>query len=309
MTTVFDLMLAQYGVARPGLPGAWPAGYDDAATAVHAGLAGADHRRAGGGRAPGSAREFADNAERSGGRSMILMGAGHQPLVPLRHDLPGDAGADDADRLPGRQRRRLGALRRAGEVPPGHRLGAAGVRAGLVAPAAADDRHRVLVPAHRPVALRPVRRRTRSPRPRRRATFAGQHTADLLAKSARLGWMPSMPTFDRNPLDLADEALAANPDDPAAHVAEALRRRAARVRLHRPGRAAELAAGADRVAGQPARLRRRRATSTSCATCSAPTPRCAPPRRRPSKRPTRRASGATRRRRASSTCCCRWTSG
>jgi nitrate reductase alpha subunit len=52
--------------------------------------------------------------------------------------------------------------------------------------------------------------------------FAGRHTADLLAQSARLGWMPSMPTFDRNPLDLADEALAANPDDPARHVADEL---------------------------------------------------------------------------------------
>jgi len=28
-TTVYDLMLAQYGVARPGLPGQWPADYDD----------------------------------------------------------------------------------------------------------------------------------------------------------------------------------------------------------------------------------------------------------------------------------------
>ena len=33
-------------------------------------------------------REFAQNAEDSHGRSMIVMGAGHQPLVPLRHDLP-----------------------------------------------------------------------------------------------------------------------------------------------------------------------------------------------------------------------------
>src|SRR6185503_6730090 len=30
VTTVFDLMLAQYGVARDGLPGVWPTGYDDA---------------------------------------------------------------------------------------------------------------------------------------------------------------------------------------------------------------------------------------------------------------------------------------
>ncbi len=39
--------------------------------------------------------------------------------------------------------------------------------------------------------------------------FDGMSTADQLALSARLGWMPSYPTFDRNPLDLADEAEAA----------------------------------------------------------------------------------------------------
>ena len=30
VTTVLDLLLAHYGVARDGLPGAWPTGYDDA---------------------------------------------------------------------------------------------------------------------------------------------------------------------------------------------------------------------------------------------------------------------------------------
>ena len=39
VTTVFDLMLAQYGVGRDGLRGHWPTGYDDA-SALHAGLAG-----------------------------------------------------------------------------------------------------------------------------------------------------------------------------------------------------------------------------------------------------------------------------
>jgi nitrate reductase / nitrite oxidoreductase, alpha subunit len=39
--------------------------------------------------------------------------------------------------------------------------------------------------------------------------FAGLSTADLIAKSARMGWMPSYPTFDRNPLDLCDEAAEA----------------------------------------------------------------------------------------------------
>ena len=36
--------------------------------------------------------------------------------------------------------------------------------------------------------------------------LAGMSTADVIAKSARMGWMPSYPTFNRNPLDLADEA-------------------------------------------------------------------------------------------------------
>ena len=59
----------------------------------------------------------------------------------------------------GPQRRRLGALRRPGEVPPDHRLDLAGQRPGLVAAAADHDRHRVLVHAHRPVALRRLPRR------------------------------------------------------------------------------------------------------------------------------------------------------
>ncbi|TFB76150.1 hypothetical protein E3O06_01830 [Cryobacterium glaciale] len=32
VTTVFDLMMAQYGVGRPGLPGDWATGYDDVST-------------------------------------------------------------------------------------------------------------------------------------------------------------------------------------------------------------------------------------------------------------------------------------
>ena len=95
-----------------------------------------------------------------------------------------------------------------------------------------------------------------------------------------MGWMPTMPTFDRNPLDVADEALAANPDNPGAAVVDALQRGPAGLRRRGPGRAAELAPGAHGVAGQPARLQSPRATSTSCATCSAPTRPCGRPRRR-----------------------------
>ncbi|MEW6581835.1 MAG: molybdopterin-dependent oxidoreductase, partial [Actinomycetota bacterium] len=50
----------------------------------------------------------------------------------------------------------------------------------------------------------------------------GKHFADLNALSARLGWLPSYPTFDRNPLDIVAEAEAAGAP-PAAHVIEELK--------------------------------------------------------------------------------------
>ena len=154
VTTVFDLLLAQYGVYREGLPGDWPTGYDDATQpytpAWQEPITGVPAKAA-----ERIAREFADNAERSRGRSMILMGAGNQPLVSFRPDLSLVPHACDTDRLSGSQRRRLGALRRPGEVPTGDGMVDAGFRVGLAAAAPADAGHGVLVPVDRPVALRP----------------------------------------------------------------------------------------------------------------------------------------------------------
>src|SRR5699024_9573981 len=75
VTTVFDLLLAEYGVGRPGLPGQWASGYDDPTSP---GTPAWQERITG---VPGTAaarigREFAQNARDSQGRSMILMGAG-----------------------------------------------------------------------------------------------------------------------------------------------------------------------------------------------------------------------------------------
>jgi nitrate reductase alpha subunit len=39
--------------------------------------------------------------------------------------------------------------------------------------------------------------------------LSGLSSADVLTKSARLGWMPSYPTFNRNPLELCEEAAEA----------------------------------------------------------------------------------------------------
>ncbi len=75
VTTVFDLLAAQLGVQREGLPGTWPTGYEDASEpytpAWQEPITGVDA-----GRVTRVAREFARNAERSHGRSMIVLGAG-----------------------------------------------------------------------------------------------------------------------------------------------------------------------------------------------------------------------------------------
>ena len=56
-----------------------------------------------------------------------------------------------------------------------------------------------------------LRRRRSWPARSAAACSAGRAFADSLAQASRLGWTPSHPTFDRNPLDLADEAAARRP--------------------------------------------------------------------------------------------------
>ncbi|HET8682543.1 MAG TPA: nitrate reductase subunit alpha [Micromonosporaceae bacterium] len=217
VTTVYDLMLAQYGVTRAGLPGTWPAGYDDPAQPYTP----AWQEPVTGVPAPAVARiarEFADNAERSGGRSMILMGAG------TNHWFHSDT-----------TYRAMLALTTL--------TGCQGVNGGGWAHYVGQEKCRPVTGwSHLAFGLdwsRPPRQMPSTPywylhtdqwrydtydagvlsSPVGDGQFAGRHTADLVAQSARLGWMPSMPTFDRNPLDLADEARAARPDDPGGWVA------------------------------------------------------------------------------------------
>ena len=221
VTTVYDLLLAQYGVARPGLPGDWPSSYEDVSEPYTpawqeaiTGVPAAQCARV--------AREFAANAERSGGRSMIIMGAG------TNHWFHSDT-----------IYRAMFALTTL--------TGCQGVNGGGWAHYVGQEKCRPVTGwSHLAFGLdwsRPPRQMAGTAywylhtdqwrydgydagalaSPLGRGLFAGTHTADLLVRSARLGWMPTMPTFDRNPLDVADDAVAANPDDPAAAVVDALR--------------------------------------------------------------------------------------
>jgi nitrate reductase alpha subunit len=219
VTTVFDLLLAQYGVARPGLPGEWPTGYDDASqpctpawaetvTSVKAE------------RTVRIAREFAATARDSGGRAMIVLGAGtnqwfhgdtmYRAFLTLLL-LTGCQGVNGGGWA--------------------HYVGQEKCRTltGWAAYASAMDWTR---PA-RFMAATPYwylhtdqwRYDTYDADALLSATGPGRlaaaHTADLVAASARMGWMPSYPTFDRNPLLLAQEAKEAG-KEPGRYIVDEL---------------------------------------------------------------------------------------
>ncbi|MEU9164329.1 nitrate reductase subunit alpha [Streptomyces sp. NPDC048424] len=204
VTTVFDLMLAQYGVGREGLPGEWPTGYEDASqpgtpgwqeslTSVPAA------------QAARVAREFAQTAERSQGRCMILMGAGtnhwfHSETI-YRSFLA-------LLTLTGCQGRNGGGW--------GHYVGQEKCRpvTGWATLAAASDWSR---PPRQMIGAAWFYLHTGQWRydtlpaealasPLATGAFTGMTGADCLAASARMGWMPSYPTFDRNPLELGEAA-------------------------------------------------------------------------------------------------------
>ncbi|MFI1955801.1 nitrate reductase subunit alpha [Streptomyces xinghaiensis] len=220
VTTVFDLMLAQYGVSREGLPGRWPTGYEDASepytpawqetvTSVPAV------------QAARIAREFARNAERTEGRSMIAMGAGtnhwfhsdtiYRAFLALT-TMTGCQGVNGGGWA--------------------HYVGQEKVRpvTGLQHLAFAFDWQRptrhmagtsywyMNTDQWRYEAFGPEELSS----PLGEGRFTGRAFADCLAQAVRMGWTPGHPAFGRNPLDLADEAKAAGRDVPA-HVVDQLK--------------------------------------------------------------------------------------
>ncbi|MEU1019858.1 nitrate reductase subunit alpha [Streptomyces sp. NPDC005898] len=216
VTTVFDLMLAQYGVGREGLPGQWPTSYEDASCpctpawqeAITSVSASAVVR---------AAREFARTAERTRGRCMIVMGAGtnhwfhsdtiYRSFLSLLL-LTGCQGVNGGGWA--------------------HYVGQEKVRpyAGWQQLATAAD------------WTRPARQMAGTPywylhtdqwryekftadalaSPTAPGGLTGLHTADLVAHATRRGWMPSYPTFGANPLELGERVRAAGAD-PARWVA------------------------------------------------------------------------------------------
>ena len=251
VTTVFDLICAHYGVQRdPGLPGEWPADsptprrtrrrWQEAITGVDADLC------------TRIAREFARNAERTNGRSMIVMGAGtnhwfHSDLIyrsmlnlVLLCGCQGVNGGGWAHYVGQEKVRTITASRRS----PSRWTGTA----------RRASRRRRRSGTSRPTSGATTRwPATTTPRPSATAMLGKMHVADCNALAARLGWTPSYPTFDRNPLDLADAAKreGATVSD---YVVDELKAGPAALRLRGPRRARQLPARADDLALEPARL-------------------------------------------------------
>ncbi|WP_414713731.1 nitrate reductase subunit alpha [Segeticoccus sp.] len=219
VTTVFDLLMAQYAVPRDGLPGEWPSGYDDPVLGTPAWQEQITTVPAAA--AARVAREFARNAELSHGRSMIAMGAGTNHWY-------------HSDQIY-RTFFTLVML-----------CGCEGVNGGGWAHYVGQEKVRPLT-GFQNLAFamdwqRPTRHMTGTSffylhtdqwryekfgagelaSPLGRGTFRGRAFADCLAQASRMGWTPSHPTFNRNPLDLCDEAVAAGRSVPD-HIVEELK--------------------------------------------------------------------------------------
>ena len=219
VTTVLDLTLAQYGVQRRDLPGDWPADYDDPqpyTPAWQEPITTVDRHLV-----ARVAREFARNAEQTQGRSMIAMGAGtnhwfHSDQVYrtflsllMLCGCEGVNGGGWAHYVGQEKVRPLAGWQTVAFAldwvrPPRHQSGTPFFYL-------ATDQWRY--ERHEPADLAS---------PLGRGLLEGRHIADVNALGARLGWLPSYPSFDRSTLDLTDEAerAGAEVDD---HIVSELR--------------------------------------------------------------------------------------
>ncbi|MGC0271380.1 nitrate reductase subunit alpha [Pseudactinotalea sp. Z1739] len=208
VTTVLDLLLAQYGVARPGLPGAWPVDYADPSVpgtpAWASDITGVPPEQI-----IRLSREWAQNAIDTQGRGMILMGAGtnhwyHSDQIYRAMLL--------LTTITGCQGRNGGGW--------AHYVGQEKIRPIMGFQHLAFALDWIRPPRHMNqtaywyVNTSQYRYDTFGAENLNGSTgvFNGKGTMDLLAQSARLGWTPSYPQFDRSSLEVADEAARAGQD-------------------------------------------------------------------------------------------------
>jgi len=221
VTTVFDLLMAQFGVGR-GLAGEYPSSYDDPGAYTPtwqesiSGISRATVIRL--------AREFATNAEVTNGRSMVITGAG---VNHWYHNGLTYRGPITALILCGCCGRNGGGLN--------HYVGQEKLT--LNAPWASLA---FALDWSKPPRLQqsPIWHYVNSDQWRYEGDFtdyaavpnqsrwAKGHAIDQVTRAVRMGWMPFYPQFDRNPLELvrqAEEAGAKSEEDIAQWAAGQLK--------------------------------------------------------------------------------------
>ncbi|MBI2854607.1 MAG: nitrate reductase subunit alpha [Chloroflexi bacterium] len=214
VTTVFDLMMAQFGIRR-NLRGDYPAGYDDEKSYTPAW----QEKLTGIGRdsVVKFAREFADTAEQTQGKCTIMVGAG---INHWYHNNLIYRAAITALMLTGSVGRNGGGLahyvgqEKLATVAPWSTIAFA---TDWVAPPRLQNapsfyymhtgqwRYEGGFNEYQPMA--------------ENSAVARGHTADIQARAVRMGWLPFFPQFHQNSLSLAEEAKKAGAQRDAETIA------------------------------------------------------------------------------------------
>ncbi len=219
VTTVYDLLMAQYGVAR-GLPGAYPSDYDDADAPYtpawserYTGQARSEVIR--------FAREWADTAVATRGKCTIIIGAGinhwyHGNLMYRAgiHALMfcGCIGVNGG-----------GLAHYVGQekLAPGEPWSAIAFAKDWHAPSRlqnAPSWHYVHTDQWR--YERPFSDYHTVPPDQPDGSLATGHTMDAQVRAVRSGWLPFYPQFDRSPIELVRDARARGAETDEAVVAD-----------------------------------------------------------------------------------------
>ena len=220
VATVFDLLMAQFGVSR-GLPGEYPRGYEDEGApytpAWQEKFTGIEARTV-----LQFAREFASTAEKTEGRCSIIIGAGvnhwyHNNLM-YRAGIVGLILCGCVGKNGGGLNHYVGQEKLA-PMAPWSTLAFAldwGKPPRLQNTPSFHYVHSCQWRYERGFDA------YNSPLASRDGNGAGRltrgHTMDLQAKAVRMGWLPFFPQFNKNPLDIVREAEGAGAKEPGEIV-------------------------------------------------------------------------------------------
>ena len=210
VATVYDLIMAQYGVGR-GLPGAYPSNYDDKDAAYTPAwqeiFTGVDKKTV-----LQFAREWANTAEVTEGKCMIIIGAGINHWYHANLMYRAGAMALMLSGCVGKNGGGLNHYVGQEKLAPSDSWGTIAFGKDHIAPSRLQQAplwHYINTCQYRYDGQ--FSKYNTVPD----NDWTKQHTADQIFQSVRMGWMPYYPQFKQNTLELGKEAKAAGADDAA----------------------------------------------------------------------------------------------